>query len=65
MKVKDRVMNYAGVKKNPADNKKTDSSSTATVHCSSYTGSENSSGARVNRRNSFINEQYSVLILVL
>lgn len=40
--------------KNPADNKKTDSSSTAILQQQCCTGSTNSSGAKVSRQNSFI-----------
>lgn len=42
--------------KNPADNKKTDSSSIAILQQQQhYMGSTNSSGAEVSRQNSFIN----------
>lgn len=42
-------MNYVGVKKNPADNKKTDSSSIAVLE-ECYRGSTNSSGAKLRRQ---------------
>lgn len=53
--------------RNPADNKKTDSSSIAILQhgCCTCGLQQNSLGAKAGRQNSFINEQYSVLIFIL